>query len=338
MPLAPVNVLSKEAGMTSVTFAKRMAQLHREGILISVSAEIVYPTLDLHPYFFFIETPFESIAAVERAMDLHPYTRFRVRCLGSTNGHFTQFAVPNGSLPLLLEFLDGLRDLGLIEGYRYNIATSSYSSTETDFRYYDPKEDTWGFDWGGWEEGFSGDPPALNGTQSAMKMLDGRDMRILRQMTVNARDRRTAIAERAGVPNYFLTRRLKLYHEQGVIRSYRVIVHRDASRLFSTLLFECRCPISYTGVLSEAVSRLPFQSTLIPVKDGFLLQTALPSVDLPHLGVILQKHCEEVRVLWNDYDSSMRYWFWDEPFKEGRWLSSRDFIVNDVLKQLRNEL
>ena len=324
--------------MTSVTFAKRMAQLYREGILISISAEIVYPTLDLHPYFFFLETPFENIKAVERAMDLHPYTRFRVRCLGSTNGHFTQFAVPNGSLPLLLEFLEGLGELGLIDGYRYNIATSSYSSTETDFRYYDTEDDTWEFDWGGWEEGFSRDPPALNCTPSAMKMLDQRDMRILRQMTVNARDKRTEIAERAGVPNYFLTRRLKLYHEQGVIRSYRVIVHRNASRLFSTLLFECRCPISATGMFSEAVSRLPFQSTLIPVKDGFILQTSLPSIDLPYLGVILQKHCDEVKVLWNDYDSSMRYWFWDEPFRDGRWLSNRDFIVRDVLKQLENEL
>jgi hypothetical protein len=34
----------------------------------------------------------------------------------------------------------------------------------------------------------------------------------------------------------------------------------------------------------------------------------------------------------------MRYWFWDEPYKEGRWLSNRDFIVNDVMKQLETEL
>ena len=117
-----------------------------------------------------------------------------------------------------------------------------------------------------------------------------------------------------------------------------MIVHRNASRLFSTLLFECRCPISATGMFSEAVSRLPFQSTLIPVKDGFILQTSLPSIDLPYLGVILQKHCDEVKVLWNDYESSMRYWFWDEPFKDGRWLSNRDFIVRDVMKQLETEL
>jgi hypothetical protein len=47
---------------------------------------------------------------------------------------------------------------------------------------------------------------------------------------------------------------------------------------------------------AEAIKRLPFQSTLVPIKDGFILQIALPSIDLPHLGRILQRYCDEVRV------------------------------------------
>ena len=321
--------------MTPATFAKKTRQLRDEGVLISVSADISYPTLDLHPFFFFIETPFENMVSVERAMDLHPYTRFRVRCLGSTNGHVAQFAIPNGSLPLLLEFFEGLRDLGLITGYRYDMVVSSWTSTETDFTLYDVADDSWTFDWGAWEPGLCVDPPPLKGTPSALKHLDSRDMRILRQLTVHARDKRVEIARRSGVPNYHLTRRLPLYHELGVVKGYRVIVHRNASRLFSTLLFECRCPISVTTMFSQAVRSLPFQSTLVPVKDGFILQTSLPSIDLPYLGHTLQRHYREVGVLWSDYDSSMRYWFWDEPFRDGEWVSSREFMVDETLEQLK---
>ena len=334
-PLDPMNVLSKEAEMTTTTFAKRMRQLYDEGILISISAEVSYASVGLEQFYFFIETPFETIASVERALDLHPYTRFRVRCLGETNGHFAMFAVPTGSLSLLLEFFEELRSTGLIKGYRYDVAISSWTHTETDFDYYDVEDDFWGFDWGWWEVNLPDTPPPLKDTPSVFSYMDERDMRILRQLTIDARDKKRDIADRAGVPNYHLTRRVRFFEENHVIDAYRVIVHRNASRLFSTLLFECRCPISVTERFHHAVGELPFQSTQIPTKDGFLLQTSLPSLDLPSLGSILQKHCEEVRVSWSDYDSSMRYWFWDEPYLNGRWLSTRKFMVGDVLTGLK---
>ncbi len=337
-PLDPTKELSKKADMTAVTFAKRMTQLYKEGILKSVSAQVSFPSLDLHSYFFFTDTPFETIELVERAMDLHPYTQYRVRCLGATNGHFIHFAAPNGSLPLLLRFFDGLHDMELIRDYRYDMAISSWSNSETDFTHYNVEEDTWEYDWGVWEKGFSMAPPQLENTPSVLDMMDERDMRLLRQLTINARDKRKDIADRSGVPNYFLTRRTKFYHSHNVIKSYRVIVHRDASRLFSTLMFVCKCGISKTEMFSQAVSELPFQSTLIPVKEGFILQTSLPSLDFPHLGSILQKHCKEVRILWSDYDSSMRYWLWDEPYQNGRWVSNRKFMVDEVRDQLKQEL
>ncbi len=334
-PLEPIKVLSKEADMTTTTVSKRMKQLYNEGILISISAEVSYSSVGLEQFFFFIETPFETIAIVERALDLHPYTRFRVRCLGETNGHFVMFAVPTGSLPLLLEFFEEIGSRGLIKGYRYDVSISSWAYTETDFKHYDVIDDSWDFDWRWWEVNFPETPSPLQDTPSVFSYMDDRDMRILRQLTIDARDKKKEIADRAGIPNYHLTRRIKFFDDNNVVDAYRVIVHRNASRLFSTLLFECRCPISVTERFHHAVRELPFQSTQIPTKDGFLLQTALPSLDLPNLGSILQKHCDEVKVSWSDYDSSMRYWFWDEPYLNGKWLSTRKFMVKEVLAGLK---
>ena len=284
-----MNVLSKEAEMTTTTFSKRMRQLYDEGILISISAEVSYSSVGLEQFYFFIETPFEAIAIVEKALDLHPYTRFRVRCLGETNGHFAMFAVPTGSLPLLLEFFEEIAEMGLIKGYTYDVSISSWAHTETDFTFYDVDDDSWSFDWGWWEVNFPEAPSPLQDTPSVFSYMDDRDMRILRQLTIDARDKKRYIADRAEVPNYHLTRRIRFFDDNNVIDAYRVIVHRNASRLFSTLLFECGCPISVTERFHHAVGELPFQSTQIPTKDGFLLQTSLPSLDMPKLGSILQK-------------------------------------------------
>jgi hypothetical protein len=50
------------------------------------------------------------------------------------------------------------------------------------------------------------------------------------------------------------------------------------------------------------------------------------------MGRILQRYCDEVRVIWSDYDLSMKYWFWDVPLPDGVWLASKEFIVTDVLE------
>ncbi len=49
---------------------------------------------------------------------------------------------------------------------------------------------------------------------------------------------------------------------------------------------------------------------------------------------ILQRYCDEVRVTWSDFDSSMRYWFWDVPLQKGGWLASKEFMVTDVIEEV----
>jgi DNA-binding Lrp family transcriptional regulator len=329
-----VKDLSLDAGITPITFSHRVRQLRQDNILLSISAQLGYSILGLDSILLFLEVPFKNIEIVERSLDAHPYSRYRVRCLGDTNGIYAVMAIPQGSISMLLKFCDELRRMGLIHRYRYEYSVATWSHTETDFKYYDLPTDSWNFDWVNWMKGFTREPLPLPSYSVALARLDVRDMRILRQLTKDARGKKKDIAERAGVPNYVLTRRRQFYERSGVISCYRVVVHRNASRLFSTLLFECICPIGVTETFAEAIKRLPFQSTLVPIKDGFILQTALPSIDLPRLGRILQRYCDEVHVTWSDYDSSMRYWFWDVPLQDGVWLASKEFMVTDVIEEV----
>ena len=333
-PLGSVKELSGDAGITPITFSNRVKQLRQDKVLLSISAQLGYSILGLDTILLFLEVPFKNIEIVELSLDAHPYTRFRVRCLGDTNGMYAVMAIPQGSISMLLKFCDELRRMGLITRYRYEYSVAAWSHTETDFKYYDIQTDSWNFDWSSWMRGFTRDPPPLLSYSVVLDQLDDRDMMILRQLTLDSRGKKKDIAERAGVPNYFLTRRMQFYERSGVISCYRVVVHRNTSRLFSTLLFECLCPIGVTETFAHAIKRLPFQSTLVPIKDGFIFQTALPSIDLPQMGRILQRYCDEVRVTWSDYDSSMRYWLWDVPFQGGEWLASKEFMVTDVIDEV----
>jgi len=337
-PLGSIKALSKEMGLTAITTAKRLKQLYERGILINISAEICPPAVGLEAIIFFLEVPFRNINAVEEALDLHPYTRYRVRCLGFLNGIYVTFAVPQSAIPLIVEFIERLQELRLVDRFRYRMFTGCWSVLETDFSYYNLEDDKWEFDWEAWEKPLDKPPSSFEKTTSILHRLDKRDMRILRQLTIDSRTKRNIFAERAKVPSYYLSRRLPFYQEAHIITNYRVVIHRSASKLFATMALECDCSMSVTARFMNAVTRLPFQSTLVPFEDGFFLQTSIPSIDLPSLGHILQIHCDDVKVYWSDYDSSMRYWFWHEPYQDGEWISGRKYIVNDVIEELRRDM
>lgn len=330
-------MVSKEAGMTSTTYSKRLKKLYKTKVLLSISAEVNYPALGLEPVFYFLESPFRFVKNVELALDLHPYTRYRVRSLGAMNGLYTLFAVPAGAVQLLNEFIEELVRLGYVEDYYFYLSTGPWAYSETDFQYFNLDDGSWSFDWNRWELDVLLDSPPHSCTEgcpsSVLHELDVRDMRILRQLSMNAARRKKDIASEAKIPDYHLSRRWKKL-EKNVIDNYRVVVNREASKLFATLMFECDCTDPIKWKFANALSTLPFQSTLMPNRRGFFLQTSIHSLDLPQLGRILQKYCRGVRVLWSDYDSSMRYWFWDEPFQDGGWISSREYMVGNVIEAL----
>ena len=193
-PLGSVKELSLDAGVTPITFSNRFRQLRQDNILLSISAQLSYSILGLDGILLFLEVPFNNIEVVERSLDKHPYTRYRVRCLGDTNGIYAVMAIPQGSISLLLKFCDELRRMGLVNRYRYEYSVAAWSHTETDFKYYDIRSDSWDFDWASWMRGFTRDPPPLPSYSVVMDQLDERDMKILRQLTMDARDKKKDIA------------------------------------------------------------------------------------------------------------------------------------------------
>jgi DNA-binding Lrp family transcriptional regulator len=337
-PLETVKVLSKLAKVTPTTFSRGLKRLKERGILVSVSAEICYPSLGLEPFLFFFHTPFKHLEDLERVLERHPYTRYRVRCIGYYNGIYALFAVPYGTFTFLLELAEALKENGIITGYTYAAPVAGWVYSENDFEYYDPEADRWIFDWKSWKSRIEGEAARMQlrrNPPSVLHRMNEKDLWILRQLTIDARERRKVIAKRAGVPLYYLSRRLKFYESNHVIDAYRVIVHGSASRLLMMMMFDCECSLRSTERFAYALRSFPFQSTLIPTQKGFFLQSSIPPQDLPRLGGVLQEYCRKVMVLWSDYESSMRYWFYPKPYRDGRWISTRGYMLTEVLEPLR---
>ncbi len=334
-PLGTVQEIGAQTGMTSATISIRLKKLRESGALFSVSAQLAYPALGLEPVVAFIEAPFKSLSRLESLFDRHPYTRYRVRCIGYYNGLYGLFAVPEGSLPNLRAFLDELKG-GTIEEYRLDTSVGGWSYSEVDYGLYDMPRDLWGFDWSSWAakvDALESAPTLPKPPASILKRLDMKDLRIIKEVTEDARRKGKRIAANIGTTPYHITRRMRFLRENSVLDSFRVIVDKGVSRLVTMFMFACYCPQDETRRFAAAFATLPFQSTLIPTPQGFFVQTSIPPLDLPVLGSILQRRCEKVESLWSDYRSSMRYYFWPGAYRDGGWEDTRVFMVDQVLEE-----
>lgn len=332
-PLGTVQGIGRSTGMTSATVSIRLKKLRQTGALFSVSAQLAYATLGLEPVVTFIEAPFKSLSRLEMLFDRHPYTRYRVRCIGYYNGLYGLFAVPEGALPMLRDFLDELKG-GVITDYRLDTPTNGWAYSEVDYNPYDMIKDQWGFDWARWEaslEGVDIAAPLPKLPVSMLRRLDVKDLRILEQLTIDARRKGKRIAADIGITPYHFTRRMQFLNDNRVLDSYRVIVDKGVSRLVTTFMFLCHCGVDETKRFAAAFTALPFQSTFIPTHQGFFVQASIPPLDLPILGSVLQQHCDKVESLWSDYRSSMRYYFWPGAYRDGSWDDSHEFMVGKVL-------
>ncbi|MCX8168817.1 MAG: AsnC family transcriptional regulator [Candidatus Methanomethylicia archaeon] len=336
-PLATVIELSKELGINVKTLSKRMKLLMKEKVLYNVSAQICPVPLELEPIIVFIDTKLKNIPAIENVGEKHPYTRFSTRCLGSINGLMKIFTIPRNSIKYLLELFDRLREIGLIEKYRYVNSIAKWSYVESDFTYYDPIEDDWKFNWKLWGGNvdsienvgeLEGYPPSI------LHRMDENDMKILEELSINARVKLKDLSEKLGIPEYHLSRRIKFYLDNGVIEGFRLSLYLKASNLFNQFIFKCICPVNITARFAKAIKKLPFPLTFMPTQEGFVLIILLPPLGISYLGEALQKYVEKVEFMWADYRTSRRYYFYGEPFKGGRWQADKKTLVDNVLERL----
>ena len=336
-PLAPNVELAARLGVSRENVAKLIQRLRKEGHLEGVSAQVNYSRVGLEMVACLLRCDADDWPFLEKMCLVHPYTRYRIRCLGPFHGLFTLFAIPPGCLSLLMELFETFVDQRRLEGYDLHIPIANLASSETDFRRY-TSDRGWIFDWRSWEESWDRRPPGLaTPLPSIHNRLDNGDMRILRKISADILRTQTEIAKDAEVTESKVSRRISMYQDEGVISGYRVLVGPFLTGLASAVLFRCRSNLVVVKRIAAALPKVPFQCTLLPETQGFILYATLPSTDIPIVTGILKRNCPTVETFWCDYVSSYRWALNNEPFRDGNWRNDYDFMVRGVLRNLETQ-
>ncbi|MDG6901626.1 MAG: winged helix-turn-helix transcriptional regulator [Nitrososphaerota archaeon] len=341
-PVANERSLAVASNLSRAGLAKRLRKLGEAGVLYPgfARAQVAYPAVGLEMSLVFAGVPNTERKRFERACDLHPYTQFRIRCMGEVQGRsfFTLFAYPSCSRHRMLAYLDALREEGVVDSYWAEVPIAAPKRQEFDFTFYNQETGRWGVDWGKWEGSIGDQGEELQDlVGSSLHLLDSKDMKILRLLSMDAREEKSRIAEKAGVRDYELSRRLAAYRERGVISDYRVIHAKSISSLAITVVAFARASVSTTEKICGALGRLPFQGTVYPIEGGMVYLGNVPSSELANLTRSLEANSDGVEVGLYDYTTSMRYIFDNDPsnYVEGAgWKRDRGYMVDAPLAAL----
>ena len=344
-PLGDINSLSRLVKMSPATFARNLLKLQSKGLLDKdgfVSAQIAYSALGLELVSVFMECLPENLPKIESMCEIHPYSAYKIRCFGSTNGVFALFAVPTGSVSSLISLLDALETKRVFTSYRIHRLLNEQIYTEADFRYYDNRTGTWSFRWDEWEKliGQAGEFELEECPPPVLHQMTALDMKILRHLSMHARRERKDIAKEVDIPAYHLSRRLNFYRANRIIRAYRILFGLTSLNLVAPALAECFVDSQSKDRIAYAVSKLPFQGNFIPTDSGFVLYLTLPAPDFPKFAEVLLRYVDKANLMWGDYASSVRYWFDSEEtsnFRDGRWLATREFLLDNIIERLKLE-
>ncbi len=331
-PLQSNIAIAGRLGVSCGNVAKTIERLKSEKNLLGVSAQVNYGRVGLESVACILRCQPDSWPLLEALCLEHPYTQYRIRCSGSESALFVRFAIPPGTTALLLELFENLVGLGKIESYDLHFPIADIAMPETDYSRYTPGKG-WTFDWKTWERNWSSaPPPPAAPLPSILDRLDIIDLRILSEVSIDILRAQRDIARHVGVSESTLSRRLDFLQSEKVILGYRVLAGAFLTGLATIALFRCKCNFSVVKQVSAAVSELPFQSTLWPEQDGFVLYATLSSLDIPLVYGILKLHCSLVEMFWCDYLSSFRWGIDPDPFQNGRWRTDREYMVSNVLR------
>jgi hypothetical protein len=252
------------------------------------------------------------------------------------------FAIPNGTEFQLTEFFDELKRLELVNDYKLLHATAEPGYRNLDLRIYDAWSDSWKFKTEKWVQSL--DKQAHEDLHqfapSALMNLDIRDLKLLRLLTQDARKPQKLLSRELHVPEYHVSRRLKFIFEKGIVPSCEVFLGRKFFRNTPGALFEVSCDLSTTRAMVTGLKTLPFQASLFPTSEGFLLFSGLPTPLFTEIGTVILDRSRASNLMWTDYDTSMRYYFDEFPYIEqtGQWKVDHDFVINEPLSSLRKHV
>ncbi|MEM2142094.1 MAG: Lrp/AsnC family transcriptional regulator [Candidatus Thorarchaeota archaeon] len=349
-PFGRLIDLARSTGMSKPTVAKRIRELQGENggkRYFAIMPLLNYGRMGLTPIDVLLSTPnlaaLETLEAVARH---HPYSAYRGRCFGSTNGLLMQFRVPEGTEGHLHSLVERLKENGIVDSAKF-LSTNSNSTTHTSFRLsgWDPNSMTWDFNWHEWFARMSEVQPNTRGREtevpSVLRWLTRRDVLIINELMKGSRRKHSEIIaslKTRGVsitPKVFSQRMFMIRNE--CIDGFRVTFDADAFDINTNLIIFGKSDRAYLQSLASNLKTnpIPFESTLRISDTELFWFIRLQPTHLSSVLTNLYASLSEMRVGLIDYNHSYVFHLWEETFDPASrtWIGRPDFMVEQVLER-----
>ncbi|MGY5879758.1 MAG: hypothetical protein RTV31_05880 [Candidatus Thorarchaeota archaeon] len=350
-PIAPASTLAKQVGITAPTARAWLESLIKEQVFVGVHSNLRSRRIGLELDDFVLQvTSHDALEKIEKFCWNHPYTSYRARVFGgNTRGIMLQFRQPDAARPHLLEAFDVMKRNGLISEVR-ELPTldeeygSSFTSPRIDA--WNPDTMGWKFDWDEWWSACPKKIQLKQKTQAKMDELvplDELDVRIIQEISINARRKNIEIIEALGMDKAAsgiqqkISSKLKRLSEE-VVESYRLYInwtHFDVYNM-PIIIAESEEDVTDRLIAYLSTSKFPFASSIRKIESGFIWSARLPSAHLSELLSLVWRIAKRHEILIIDYKHSQVYGLWAETFdgKTNSWKTDREFCLDTPLKSI----
>ncbi|MCJ7817645.1 MAG: Lrp/AsnC family transcriptional regulator [Candidatus Thorarchaeota archaeon] len=328
-PVAPASVLAKQVGVSAPTARAWLESLEEDQVFVGVHANLRFRRMGLELDDFLLQvTSHEALEKIEKFCWNHPYTSYRARVFGgNTQGILLQFRQPDAARPHLLKAFDVMKKNGLISEIReLPTLNEQYGSSFTRPRIesWNPETMGWEFDWDEW---WSACPkmiqskPKKQTKLNELVPLDELDVRIIQEISINARRKNIEIIEALGMDKtepgiqQKISSKLKRLSED-IVESYRVYINWTHFDVYNTpiIIAEAEEEVTDRIIAYLSGSKFPFGSSIRKIESGFIWSARLPSAHLSELLSLVWRISKRFEILIIDYNHSEVYGLWAEAF------------------------
>ncbi len=347
-PTASAVALAKKIKKTPPTARAWLDALSKEQVYGGVQASLRVRRIGMEMDDFLLDVDsYDAVKKIERFCDEHPYTSYRARIFGgSTQGIVLQFRQPDQARTHLIDALNVMKKQGIVKGIReLPTLRAEYGSTYTRPRLeaWDPQRLVWNFNWDEWWDKAPKKPETILPAKDdrGVITLDELDVKLLEELTKNARRKNTEIIDAMGLEKdtmgvqQLVSQKIKRLEEE-VIESYRVFINWTYFDVYNTPFVIAKADESSTDrlIYHLATSDFPFGSTIRKTEDGFVWSARLPSAHLSEMIALVWQISKKYEVLMFDYKHSELYGLWADTFDKTKneWRTDRAFCFDAPMK------
>lgn len=289
----PRNLLeiARKAKLPYTTVYNRVTKLEGQGVL-KTWIYPNYPKIGLSRSVVIVTPhPGKEVLARE-ALKVPSFWLKIARCLGDTNGYYSQHAIPTANRQDFELYLEQLLERGVIKKYRiFWLGEAGFPLPN--FDYYKMKDRSWKFDWKGWLEKLTTTRTKNETSKQSSaqpESFDERDLIILKELT---KDARTTLADLSKMLSLTLPAtkyRFDKLVARGLIQEYVIDLLPFAPQI--SKLIDAKLDFKNEGAMRAVENALPdlpiVQSySLIAGLNSMMVRLYLPQVEVSNLFAFL---------------------------------------------------